>query len=460
LTSIPLLKSDWDKTIRIGKILRVLRDVFPFYRPEYYLIAGPQDLCFFSVLSGRKVCRLAEIHINETDEQVISVFLAHLKSSGYYFGQEITLLLPEPATYTMLKSQDKIDLDGLRKECSVLMHRETLQQVHSVGFGDKNYYVVSGLDGAYLAKIQAKLEDQGFLVSGVMSLSGFILARMLDTRINLKSRRFAIILGKYMSFISLADYDQPIYYELMDNLDDEPGSGGSLEQVIDSVSSGSLRIMPIFASSRRDANSQTYQSKNIQWNPLEKFFRFSLKGPDRAEFTLKKLIPPMTKYGVIAANSARLLNFTLVSLLILTSLVAITFSVIGNGSENLYNQYHEKLSQVYGVESELAMVESQISSLNTDHFSVTNFSAHLSVFCQKVPYDLCLTELHCQPTSIGNIQVIARGKARKETSVFRYKNILGEIATGIDFKIKSISRLAPNAVGPDSLAYRFVLATE
>lgn len=460
MTLMRLLKNNRSNTPNIPTWGRISRDLFPFFRPEYLLIAGPQSLCFFSIIPGKKVNILSEVFVAEIDNQRFDDFLSQLRSDGYYFGQEITLLLPEPTTYTIIRRNDRTDLADLREECKGLARDEAIPKVRLVSIFGKQWYIVSGTDQEYAQKTLTYLSNKGFLVGNVMSLSGLILSNAVNTRGKSDLQTVVVELGMYKCCLNLEDGGSQFYYEELTNNNDSPGQNAGAMPLSYLLNTDNQNAQCAYYSARVNINTTASKSSNIPWKPLEKFLCVSSPGKDEADFSIKELIPTLIRHGIIAANSARLLMVVFIALIIVISVGAMTLSELKKTREEYYIMHQDKLADIYSLESQIAAVEKKVASLKTNYVTSPDFSAHLAIYCQKIPSNVYLTGIQCQRGSGGKLQVIAQGRAGRETSVFRYREYLAEYADNIGIEIKSISQLTRQSVGPDSLSYRFMIGTE
>lgn len=403
----------------IGNLKLFLRDCLPINRTQYCLIIGPEYLSFLRINPKKKSDLYLQAKVGDHFDLALDQFLKTVKNDTHYFGQDIIFLIAEPAAFTLIKSHENTNLEDFREECRKLIPETTHQEFRSVNIAGKGYYTVFGIDQEYVKSSLKIIDEHDILISQVMPLSGLIINEFQNSNnLNLKDCKFK--LGIYhCAFVF--DPKKPFYLE-------------------------SIKDNKLLQSLCPEIESET---RTIFKNPLPPVAKNA--------FAFANLIPKPVQYLLIGTGSSRLMISISTVLLICFAILAGVFAVLKHNAEDTYNQHQNSLAEISSVENQIQKVEREFASFDQGSILQTDFSAYLSIFCQKIPSGLQTIELKAERKNRGEITVTAHGKTRKETSVFRYRDYVFDHSENRPVEISSIGRLNSPYNMPDSIWYRFTI---
>ena len=394
------------------------KDLLPMGRNHYFLLAGPDHLSLFSIGRKGKIQVYGQGEVSGGFDRTLDRFVTRLREDGSYFGQDITLLIAEPAAYTITKPRGKQSLADLQEECRKILLGPIEREFRSVILGGNKYFVIYGLDTDFVSLVTTSLQKNNIPVGRLMPLSGLVINQVLN-KTTLPNKEVELPIGEYRCLLD-CDRDKPFYCEPNEDTYLALASLRS-DRAFDSLAS----LCPAYG----------------QGNP----------------FLAGKIIPKTTKYILIGAGSARLL-ISLISLLAVLFLsMAGIFALMRSSAQEKYDRFQDSLAEMAMLESQIHAVDKELKDCRADQIHLGDFGAHLSLFCQRVPAGLHLTELKAEKNAEGITSVIAQGKTRRETAVFQYRDFIHTMAGGKAVEINALSRLNSPYDIPDSLWYRFTI---
>lgn len=400
----------------------MIKDFLPAGRPGYFLLARPDYFCFFSMRPGKWVRLHAERDVNGDIHASLNKFIGKLKTDGVYFGQEITILIAEPAAYTFIRSQEDRDLEALREECRTLIPVDIPQEFRSIMLFGKPHLVVFGIDRDFATRVYSALDSYGVPVSQIMPFSGLVLNNLIQASADwVESGIYKISIGDFQSLL-ITNNNGPAYLEFR-------GNDIAIEDI--------LKIDQAIGLEKLSARSLPPEKKNM--------------------FALKGVLPPISRHILTAAGSARLMISAVSILLVLFAATGLVFSLLRSGSQDLYDRYQDNLAEMVTLENGLARLDRELRAIGPEYLTMPELSARLSAFCQRIPGNIYLTELRIERDDTGSIRVTARGAAKNETSVFRYRDFINDAYGADEVGINSIAKASQYRSLSDSALYRFTL---
>ena len=426
-----------------GRLKRIIRDNIPFLTSGYFLVVSPEYLCFLSYRPGRALQVQSLLSLPSYDEKAVSSFLRKLQTDGRYFGQEITVLLAEPAAYTIFRLTASISLDQLREECRLLAAgSKHHQEFRRVAVHDQPYYVIYGIDDDFLKTVLSQLDQNNFLIQQIATLSGFVLSFTNAAPGSLGRLNQKVAIGQRRCEL-INDDKGNVYYS-------EHSEDG--EDLLSKIAASWQKTATV-----EDDQKQTKEPRpNTKGTSKHKSPRS--QEPKRVQYSLfvsKELLPSQTHHLLIAVGSARLLTMIAGALLIGFLIVGGVYSALAGSSQKSYESYQNDLSDMTSLESKIGDLEKRLTKAGGDINPDLGLSASASLFCQRVPANLYLTGLRVGQKADSGITVTAQGQAKDEAAVFEYRDYLNALDSSSRFEIRSIARLGFNPGTSDSTWYKF-----
>lgn len=434
----------------------MLRDLLPLGSSKYFLAIGSHYACFFEIGRKGKLSILEETDFTGGENGAFEIFLARLRKNGSYFGQEIGVLVLEPDTYTMMRSADHYTLEDLRGECQKLQLDHTHQYFTRVNLFDTAYYVISGINEEFINLSLDQLGKAGFLISQVSSLAGLVIHMISQLETGKDPEVIIIGVGRYVCCLSRRNNGQVFYFEIIRSGGEKQKAITSVEEIIGASDSNSVKPRTMLFHPEREIAT----SLGHEWNKPERLFNHVPRTEKKNPFAIKNHISKETRRIMVSAGSARLLMSVMVMIAVLFGIVSSGFWILRRTSEDTYAGYQNRLAEVVSRETELSAVESHLRRLNSDYVDRNEFSGFLSLFFQKIPWNVYLTRLGCERTSTGLVSVTGRGEAQRETSIFSYRDYIRAVQPDVNVEIESISRMARNRTQGDSIWYEFELSLQ
>lgn len=429
--------------------LNILQDNLPMMRPGYYLVAGPSHLCFLMAGYRGTVMVLADMKISSFDQGFRDLWTI-LRKEGTYFGQEITVLLAEPATYTILREAGSVTMEQLRTECQLLAGADPArQEVRLISIHGVNYYAIFGADGAFVEGVIARLNEAGVMIRQILTLLGLILGGSSISR----GKRSPVIqetmIGSLRCLLGRDNQGRLFYYE----------SGAYADTADWTETVMRLRAMTEPDDSDLSMNgpesSQSTPEGNAFAEPCHVPRDFSRRRRQLEVFG--EAIPQKARHLLTIAGSARLLLAVAVAILAMTLLSGGVFSILAGNSRPTFDGYQEQVSSIAVMEQELRAVERKLTAAGGMYGASPLFSAGVSLFCQEIPTNLYLTGMKAELLPDSGMRLIAQGLSKSEAAVFQYRSDLIAIDSSVACEIRSIAR-SGNTEMADSSWYKFTLS--
>lgn len=434
-----------------GRVKAIIGDNIPFLRPEYFLVISTEYLCFFSQRPGRTLKVYSQLGLPSYDDRAVSSFLRKLRTEGNYFGQEITVLLAEPAAYTIFRSTASVSLDQLREECRLLAagskHHQEFRRIVLHG---QSYYAIYGIDDEFLKKMLSQLDQNSFLIQRMATLSGFVLSLTNAATGSAGRLNQEVAVGQRRCRLAGDDKGNVYYYERAEECKDflsEISSSWPMMATIDDNQTQTTKAGSQAKGTTKNKSSSN-QRPRLSQASLRKEYSLSIS---------RDFIPPRTHYLLIISGSARLLIMIAAVLLIGFLIAGGVYSVLAGGSRRLYESYQNDLTDVATLENTLRDLEKRLVKTGGDINPDFGLGASLSLFCQRVPANLYLTGLRVGQKADSGITIAAQGQAKDEAAIFQYRDNLNVLDSSVRFEIRSIARSGFNPGTSDSTWYKFTI---
>ncbi len=404
----------------------LLSELSPIHMSEYYLIVSNKYFCFMTIHNSGKLEFLEESISEGEFSENLQRFIHKIKTKNLYYGQELTVLLAEPLSFSLIRDTKIYDLDDLRKESNTLFGKLTDVKYQNIVLNENSFNVAYGYDKSVVAEITEVLIEEKVFASHYCPLFGFMLSEFLNQIEEPNSLSCSI--GKISVCLSLSQNSELLYYEKLGKFSDDEKMllSEKLDIQFDSISHQSLSKRGVFKK-------------------------------DPGGFALKELTPAQIRHISLGLGSCRLLVSVCLVLTICIAGAALVTQFKKETYDEQYLQYEDVIMSINSLEREIRSVDDELANFDAATNSCKQLSAGMSKFCQRIAKGVVLDEMYSEKTDRDNVFFSIKGKAEKESNVFNYRDYVNSEFNYECVKIQSISKEQNHRDPMDSPKYIFTM---
>jgi len=396
-------------------------DLLALRPPEYYILAHDDRIQF--VRATRKVGLevLYEESVGEDQIAALESFCRNLSTQSVYFGQPVRILIANRQAFTYFKRLDKTSPAQLLEKLQALPRDRFEIRQKTVQLGDQRFFTLQAIDRDYLKAIGQSGRSCGLNTIDIATLNAQLFATGPTPGMG-KAASCLFCLAGEREWYSVFSANGDILIASLPEAWSGKTAAYAFEQMDAALHNSGPAQHVLFT-----GDLTAPQSSKIAVSPLGRLFQV---GPKR-QSVLKTLSYrlPSSRFATglkVALNSSRLLVSILAGITLLLGLATGVTGVWSTGLAEPLEHFQHRYSSRLSLLQQLDRLKAEERTLLSVQGNPRQTAAIVSSFCQQVYSGLFLTELSVRYSPGDSIAVDARGTARREATVFAWRDHLAE----------------------------------
>jgi hypothetical protein len=427
------------------RLALVTRDLVTLSPVSYFVLVQTGQIQLIRASGRTQFDVLLDHKIAGHERDELTNFFSKMKSSPYYCGQPIGILLDNLQCFSFAKRYNGIQATTVRRILATLQREYAELRYILLKSNTETMFLAEGLDKEYLASLIRNVQVHGLRTAFITTLASYVTvtSRMMHGRTPSLS---VIQLGHAPSSYLACDSEGNVVYGRTNA--EETDVASQIEGFRRGVFGVDLPLKQILYT-----YSKSNQDYGITRRNAAALFRRGLSLDGQS----KKLVIKPAGYRTATimntvANSLKLLLIVLSSAAILSGLVAGVTTALSGRPGATVSEYQLGYSRRLLLQQRLDSLQLAASHMASGRINAVSSAAAISLFCQEVPSGLFLNTLAIRYPGTDSMALEASGNARRESLVFRYNRILNDMARQHVVTLTSLRPEIVNSHGvPDTL---------
>jgi hypothetical protein len=150
----------------------------------------------------------------------------------------------------------------------------------------------------------------------------------------------------------------------------------------------------------------------------------------------------------VASNALRIAALFITGIALFLSITCGVLTFMEGDQDKLLAEYQNQYEKKMNLQEDITQLENEINNSPLSRQSNASFAGAVSVFCQRRPSDLYLTEITANNEREGPWQVVAQGVSQKENSVFEYRDYISKYAERFPIEVTLLKRVSSPGASP------------